>query len=87
LQNQKVVKMKARPLELREKIIEIYENEAISQARIAKRFRVAQSVLTRLLRQYRETEQLAPKPRSGRPKKLTDVQLQVINGMADNNPT
>jgi transposase len=79
-------KMKAHPIEIRKRIIETYENEAISQAKIAKRFKVAQSVVTRLLKQYRETEELAPKPRPGRPKKLTDSQLQVVSGMVDKQP-
>jgi transposase len=75
--------MKAHPIEIRKRIIETYENEAISQAKIAKRFKVAQSVVTRLLRQYRETKELAPKPRPGRPKKLNDSQLQVVNEIVD----
>ena len=79
-------KMKAYSLDLRRKIIETYENEPISQRQIAIRFRVAQSVVTRLLKQYRETGQLSPKPRPGRPRALNTEQDQVIKALVDATP-
>ena len=78
--------MKAYSLDLRQKIIETYENEPISQRQIAARFRVAQSVVTRLLKQYRETGQLSPKPRPGRPRALNAEQRQVIKALVDTTP-
>lgn len=78
--------MKAYSLDLRQKIIETYENEPISQRQIAERFRVAQSVVTRLLKQYRETGQLAPKPRPGRPRTLSPEQLQAVKDLVSANP-
>jgi transposase len=78
--------MKAYSLDLRQKIIETYENEPISQRQIAARFRVAQSVVTRLLKQYRETGQLSPKPRPGRPRTLNAEQRQIIKALVEVTP-
>jgi transposase len=78
--------MKAYSLDLRQKIIEAYENEPISQRQIAARFRVAQSVVTRLLKQYRETRQLSPKPRPGRPRALNVEQGQVVKALVGATP-
>ncbi|MGB5972178.1 MAG: IS630 family transposase, partial [Nodosilinea sp.] len=78
--------MKAYSLDLRQKIIETYENEPISQRQIANRFRVAPSVVTRLLKQYRETGQLAPKPRPGRPRALSPEQEQVVKDLVSATP-
>ena len=58
--------MKSYSLDFRQKVIETYENEPISQRQLAQRFRVAPSFVTKLLKQYRETGQLAPKARPGR---------------------
>ena len=44
--------MKAYSLDLRQKIIDVYEQEEISQRQLAKRFRVALSFIVKLLRQY-----------------------------------
>ncbi|QFS42790.1 transcriptional regulator [Nostoc sphaeroides CCNUC1] len=46
--------MKPYSLDLRKKIIETYEQEQISQRKLAKRFRVALSFIYKLLKQYRE---------------------------------
>ncbi len=47
--------MKPYSIALRQKIIETYENEVISQRQLAKRFRVAFSFVIKILKQYRET--------------------------------
>lgn len=75
--------MKAYSLDFRQKIIETYENEPISQRQLAKRFRVALSFITKLLKRYRETSDLMPKPRSGRPKLLNDEQLEVVEQLVE----
>ena len=54
--------MKAYSTDLRQKIIETYENERISQRQLAQRFRVTPSFIVKLLKQYRETGDLAPRP-------------------------
>lgn len=78
--------MKPYSLDFRKKIIETYEHESISQRQLAKRFRVATSVVTRLLKQYRETGQLEPKPRPGRPKTLKPEQFQVVQELVSAQP-
>lgn len=78
--------MEAYSLDLRQKIIETYENEPISQRQIAARFRVAQSVVTRLLKQYRETGQLSPKSRPGRPRALNSDQVQGVKDLVSATP-
>ena len=75
--------MKAYSLDFRQKIIETYENEPISQRQLAKRFGVALSFITKLLKQHRETGDLIPKPRSGRPRLLNDEHLQVITQLIE----
>jgi transposase len=73
-----VLPMKAYSIDLRQKIIDASENELLSQRQIAKRFRVATSFVTKLLKQYRDTGQLEPKPRPGRPRKLNETHVQFI---------
>jgi transposase len=75
--------MKAYTTDLRQKIIETYENEPISQRHLAKRFRVALSFIVKLLKQYRETGQLAPKARPGRPRLLNADQMQVVQDLVE----
>jgi transposase len=70
---------------LREKIIETYENERISQRQLARRFRVSTSFIVKLLKQYRETGQLAPQPRPGRPRLLNEEQMQVDKDIVEAN--
>ena len=78
--------MKAYSLDFRQKIIETYENEPISQRQLAKRFRVALSWITRLLKQYRETGQLDPKPRPGRPKTLKSEHVELVQALVKEQP-
>ncbi len=56
--------MKAYTLEFRQKILDVYESEPISQRQLAKRFRVAKSLVQKILKQRRETGSIAPKVRT-----------------------
>jgi transposase len=47
--------MKAYSIDYRQKILDTYHTEPISQKAIAKRFSVALSFVQKLLKQYRET--------------------------------
>ena len=47
--------MKAYSLDFRQKIIDVYNKEKISQRQLAKRFDVALSFIYKLLKQYRTT--------------------------------
>lgn len=78
--------MKAYSIDLRQKIIDIYETEGISQRQLAKRFRVALSFIVKLLKQYRQTGEIAPKPFNGGVKlKLTPEQLRLLADLIENN--
>ncbi len=82
--------MKAYSLDFRKKIVDTYFNEEISQRNVAKRFGVALSFVEKLLKQLRETGDLAPKPHGGGPKpKLNAEQLSLLTSLveADNDAT
>jgi transposase len=55
--------MKAYYVELRQKIIDVYTDGNLSQRQLAKQFPVALSFIQKLLKQYRTTENIAPKVR------------------------
>lgn len=78
--------MKAYSTDLRQKIIETYENERISQRQLAQRFRVATSFVIKLLKQHRETGDLAPKTSPGRPRELDDEQMKQVQALVEANP-
>lgn len=78
--------MKAYSTDLRQKIIETYENERISQRQLAQRFRVTLSFIVKLLKQYRETGDLAPKTSPGRPRELDEAQMQKVQALVEANP-
>nr|MCC5636606.1 helix-turn-helix domain-containing protein [Nostoc sp. CHAB 5844] len=56
--------MKAYSLDFRQKIFDTYLSGGISQRQLAKRFGVSLSFVEKLLKQYRETESVAPKVRT-----------------------
>ena len=71
--------MKAYSLDLRSRIVKTYKSETISQRALAQRFCVATSFVQKLLKQYRETGNLAPKPHGGgHPTKLSGAQELVL---------
>ena len=76
--------MKAYSIDLRQKIVQAYEKGGISQRKLAKQFGVASSFVQKLLKQYRETGNLAPKVRTSQtPTKLDEQQLQVLKHLVD----
>ena len=78
--------MKAYSLDLRQKIIDVYEQEKISQRQLARRFNVALSFIVKLLRQYRTTGNIAPKPFNGGVKlKLSPENLVVLAELIEQN--
>ena len=82
--------MKAYSLDFRKKIVDTYFKEPISQRKLAKRFGVALSFVEKLLKQLRETGDLAPKPYGGGPKpKLNATHLALVTTLveADNDAT
>jgi len=78
--------MKSYPVEFRQKILDCYYNEPISQRQLAKRFCVTLSFVQKLLKQYRETGDLRPKTyRCGRHLKLTPEQMIVLGTLIEEN--
>lgn len=76
--------MKAYSIEFRRKIIKVHEDESISQRKLAKRFGVALSFVQKLLKQYRETDSVAPKIRTQQtPSKLTEEHLSVLRRLVE----
>lgn len=82
--------MKPYSVDLRQKIIDTYLAGGISQRQLAKRFRVALSFIEKLLKQYRETGNIAPKVRTEQPPiKLKPDQLAKLEELviANNDAT
>lgn len=57
--------MKPLSIDLRQRIVQAYENQEGSQQQIAERFRVSVRSVVRLLDQWRKTQSLEPKPHGG----------------------
>ena len=71
--------MKSYSVDFRQKIIDVYHNEPISQKAIAERFCVALSFVQKLIKQYRLTQNIAPQTyRCGGQLKLNPEQLLVL---------
>lgn len=78
--------MKAYSLDLRQKIVDTYAEDNISQRQLSARFRVTLSFIEKLLKQYRETGNIAPKVRTNQtPLKLTLEQLNVLQQIVEAN--
>lgn len=78
--------MKAYSVDFRQKIIDVYNEGNISQNQLAQRFRVALSFIQKLLKQYRETGNIAPKVRTQQtPTKLNAQQLNVLQEIVNTN--
>jgi transposase len=71
--------MKAYSIDFRQKILDTYHAEPISQKAIAKRFSVALSFVQKFLKQYHETKNLTPRTdRCGVRGKLKAEQLLIL---------
>ena len=78
--------MKSYPVEFRQKILDCYYNEPISQRQLAKRFCVTLSFVQKLLKQSRETGDIRPKTyRCGRHLKLTPEQMSTLGELIEEN--
>jgi len=75
--------MKAYSVDLRQKIIETYLTEKISQRKLAQRFKVTLGFITKLLKQYWQTGSLEPKTSPGRPLKLNEEQLETLKALVE----
>jgi transposase len=71
--------MRAYSLDFRRKIIEAYTEENLSYRQLAARFRVALSFVVKLIKQWRETGDLNPRPHGGgTPLKLSPEEILVL---------
>lgn len=71
--------MRAYSIDLRQKIINTYHKEPISQRQLAKRFRVSLSFVQSLLKRYRIDGTMEPRPHGGgQSPKLTPQQLATV---------
>ncbi|KOR34849.1 MULTISPECIES: helix-turn-helix domain-containing protein [Planktothricoides] len=71
--------MKAYSNDLRQKIIQAYENKEGSYRQLAKRFSVSLGFVQNLMKRYRETGQVDPLPHSGgSTPKLTAKQMEIV---------
>lgn len=76
--------MKAYSLDLRQKIVDTYREGNISQRQLAKQFRVTLSFIEKLLKQHRETGNIAPIVRTKQtPTKLNTEQLMVLKHIVE----
>jgi transposase len=57
--------MKAYPNELRQRVLEAYQKKAGSRRKLAKRLKVSGHFVGQLIKRFRETGQVAPKPAGG----------------------
>lgn len=78
--------MKPYSIDFRQKIIDVYENEKTSIRKLAERFRVAKSFIQKLVKQYRETQDISPKRQGGSPpRKLNSEQLIILVEIMESN--
>lgn len=79
--------MKSYSVDLRQKIIDVREQEKLSIRKLAQRFKVAPSFVQKLIKQYQETGDIMPQKRGGnQARKLGDDQvITLIEIMKNNN--
>jgi transposase len=76
--------MKPHSISFRRKIIKAYEDEGISQRKLANRFSVAPSFIQKLIKRYRETDSVAPKVRTHQTTpKLNNEHLATLHRLVE----
>ncbi len=71
--------MKAYSTDIRQKVIDVYKNQAGSQRNLAKRFSVSLSFIQKLVKQYRNSGTVEPKAHGGgNTAKLNTEQMALI---------
>lgn len=78
--------MKCYSVDLRQKIIDVREQEKLSIRKLAQRFQVAPSFVQKLLKQYQDTGDIKPRKRGGNQvRKLGDDQVITLIEIMENN--
>lgn len=76
--------MKPLSTDLRQRIINVYADETISQQQLADRFQVSLSSVRRLVKSWRNGEGIAPKPHGGgHPPALNAEQLERVQALIE----
>jgi transposase len=76
--------MKVYSIDLRQKIIDAYNNREDSQRKLAKRFSVSLTFIQKLLKRYRNNGTVEPKAHSGGNKgKLSSEQMAVVVALVE----
>jgi len=79
--------MKVYSLDLRQRVVKAYENGEGTQKEIAELFGVSLSWVESLLRQWRQTGSISPKPHGGgRQAKITGKKLEYLKTLVEKNP-
>lgn len=79
--------MKAYSLDLREKVLLAYQNNDLSEREIARLFGVSLSFVRDLLKLYRETGHIDPKPHAGgTPRSIDGAHLLILRKCVDRRP-
>ena len=74
-------------LDLRRRIIEVYEEGLLPQWLVAKQFRIGEATMRRLVALKRETGDVVPRPRTyGPPSTVTAQHLKVLKTILVRNP-
>lgn len=78
--------MKAYSIDLRQKIVEAYNNQEGSYRQLAQRFRVSLSFVKRLLKRYKDTGAIEALPHGGGQKpKLKPEQVEIVRQLVISN--
>lgn len=77
--------MKPYSVDFRQKIIEAYYSQPISQMQLAQKFSVARSFVQKLIKQYRTTGDITPKHGGGSRLKLSPEQLVILVHLIESN--
>lgn len=71
-------------IDLRQRVINVYQGEKVTQRELAERFQVSQSFVTRLIRRHQQTGTIKPKSRAGGAKaKIEMSQLGQIEQLVE----
>lgn len=80
--------MKPYSLDIRERVVEAYMSGEGTQRDVARRFSVSLSFVQSILKRYKETGSLEPKPHGGGyPPKIDKRGLQLLQSFLDENPS
>src|SRR5690349_6584941 len=65
--------------DLRQRIIAVWKRKRLTTAEIAERFGVGAATVTRLIRRYRDTKSVMPKPHGGgQPRRISEAQEPLL---------